>query len=185
MSLHRRTRVSLLGSRLLTVAICLLLFGCTGPAAGSDSTPPTLGWNVFERDSGGTGGTDYGANSSGLASYGHEMGFTLRAKDPEGIQSMDIGGSATWMCKSGDVGTNRNSHYAEQKHTFAPTADGKVLTEWAALLQASTNFDCPSGATFVGGTITLIGHASNYFAGVASGTLSVKIGAPCPGGTYC
>lgn len=171
-------------SQLLTIVICLLLAGCTGPADPSDSKPPTAEWNTaqLEGDLGWVSRTN-DANATSYAAFRRDLRITWRAKDPGGIQSMDIGGSASWRCSAGRLGTAKELLLAGQTQTFTPV-NGNVQTEFALMIETSTNFRCPAGSTFDSGSITMIGNASDLSGAATSGKLTLLVRAPCLEG-YC
>jgi hypothetical protein len=175
------------GQVVALLAICSwLLIGCTGQGATADSTPPTIEWNVADRDGLGIW-QDYPADARGGVLEPAALRITLRVKDPEGIKSMTIGGSWTWRCE-GEYPSFKilDDEAPPNTQILEPTTSGKVLTEFGTFVNVY-KFECPPGHTYAGGSITVDGSASNYPGALVTGklVLAVRPKWECEPGYYC
>ncbi len=159
---------------LLVVSVLLLLLTSLGcekvPMPTSDSTPPTLKWSVIP-ESGPTQQITGSGTITALA--GETYTVTLTAEDPQGIHEITLGSSTFWQCISGDIGQNHGpSLDASDVQTLQPDSDGNVLTSIFLIRDVNFGpFNCQSGYTLTGASVTLFGKGENYFGGITEGTL--------------
>ena len=142
------------------------------PLPTSDSTAPSLTWNVFDKDA--NSGVDYPATSNVSIAVNKQLRVTLRAQDGEGVKSVDLGGGSSWTCRDGDIGQAKSALFSSQHQAFTPDANNKVLTLAPLIMELTTNLDC-AGLSFAGGSISLSGKAENYFGGITMGKLTIDV----------
>ena len=138
----------------------------------SDSTPPRLQWVVRNRT------TNVSHTFNGTATMnvrrGNRFLITLNAIDRQGIHEITLGGHATWNCRSGNLGQQRDAAEKTQVQTLHPDANGHVLTR-IFLLRDSTPMPCGSGFHFAHGSETFVGTGENYSHGKTAGTLTLSV----------
>lgn len=167
---------------------CLCLFILT--AAGcqkvkkpsSDSTPPKLVWNVFNHAT--SAQADHAGSPTINAKRGESYRITLKAIDPEGVQSIQINpslgsGEMVWTCKAPPGGENiaqsKNATLAPMTQNLSPDAEGNVLTSIFLIYELNFTMECQAGWSFTSGTAKLTGRASNYFGGTTTGTITFHV----------
>lgn len=147
------------------------LWGCDDlkvKKPASDSTPPSLVWNVFNRDT--NEQADDPGNDTIKVKRGASFRITLKAKDPEGVQSIElnppppapINGVAVWLCVSSAGGRFENHSLDPLKQDLAPDADGMVLTSIPLFQNLDLSMGCKPGETFHDGSVRVTGSARNY-----------------------
>ena len=156
----------------ISIVALLALVSCSRvllPA--SDSTPPTLRWNVQNVID--STSQDFSGNGTLTVRVGDRYRVTLFADDPQGVHIISLAASTGWSCVSGDIGQNSGPGLAvPETQTFSPDSDGYVLTTALILRNAPVGpFSCPAGWTFTGATTTFIGSAENYYGGAVTGHL--------------
>ena len=68
-----------------------------------------------------------------------------------------------------------NALFASQRQDYTVDADGNVLDGAVLVTEPSTDLSCNAGYAFDAGSIQLVGKASNYYSGVTSGTLTIRV----------
>jgi hypothetical protein len=147
-----------------------LLLALVLPA--SDTTPPRLQWVVRNAT------TNVSHTLSGTATmnvrHGNIFHITLNAIDRQGIHEITLGGHATWTCRSGNLGQQRDAAKAKEVQTLHPDASGHVLTR-IFLLRDSDPMQCGNGFHFLHGSETFVGTGENYSHGKTAGTLTLNV----------
>ena len=105
--------------------------------------------------------------------HGTLFRITLNVIDPQGVHKITLGGEATWTCRSGNIGQQRNATEATQAQTLHPDANGNVLTK-IFLLRDSNSMPCSNGFHFVSGSETLAGTGENYRHVTTKATLTLN-----------
>ena|SRR6266498_1964585 len=138
----------------------------------SDSTPPRLQWVVRNAN------TNVSHTFNGTATmnvrHGTLFHITLNAIDRQGIHEITLGAHATWTCRSGNLGQQRDAAEKKQVQTLHPDASGHVLTR-IFLLRDSTAMPCGSGFHFSHGSETFAGTGENYSQGKTTATLTLNV----------
>src|SRR3954454_24068095 len=102
----------------------LLLFDALVLAA-SDDTPPRLQWVVRNAN------TNVSHTFNGTATMNVRRGtlfhITLNAIDRQCIHKITLGAHATWPCRSGNLGQQRDAAEKKQVQTLHRDASGHVL----------------------------------------------------------
>jgi hypothetical protein len=160
---------------------CLLACLClTGASCGnlkvklptSDSTPPSLVWNVFNHGS--RQQADYPGSPTVNVKRGERYRVILKAKDPEGVKSIQINpslgdGEMWWQCidppGGENLAQNKTATLGPMTQNLAPDPDGKVLTSIFLIFEMDFTMDCQVTWSFASGGAKLTGRASNYFGG--------------------
>ena len=162
---------------MLLPAVAVLFSGTCEkvPRPNSDSTSPTLEW-VVTNDGTNEQQVFQGGGSINTA-QGTTFTVTLKARDPEGVHEIRLGGSSQWSCQSGDIGQNVGpSLGSTDVQILNPDSEGNVLTEIFLLRDVEAGpYNCQSGFQLRGGTETLHGTGENYFSGVTQGTLTFHV----------
>jgi hypothetical protein len=178
------------GSLLSRVSFPWLLAGLCLSAAGcgkvvkptSDSTPPTLVWNVLNLDT--NVQADHPGSPTINAKRGERYRVILKANDTGGVKSIKInptvgGGEMSWGCKTSaggeNLGQNKDALLGPMSQDLAPDSDGKVLTSIFLIYELDFAMECQAGWSFTSGTAKLTGQASNYFGGVTTEVITFKI----------
>jgi hypothetical protein len=138
----------------------------------SDTTPPRLQWVVRNAT------TNHSRTFNGTATvdvhHGTVFHITLNAIDPQGIHEITLGGHATWTCRKGNLGQQRDAAEKTDVQTLHPDSSGNKLTR-IFLLRDSTSMPCGQGFHFLHGTETLVGTGENYSHGKTTGTLTLNV----------
>lgn len=160
---------------IVAMVTCATVLACDNKVLkpASDSTPPAITWNVLNKKT--NEGADHPAKTTLQAHWGELYHVTMRANDPEGVQSVEMGGESIWTCAVGSTVQKHETVSAAQQQTFAPDAQGYVLTMHFLLEDFDFSFDCQAGYAFTGGSVTLQATATNYFGGTATGTLKLDV----------
>ncbi len=148
----------------------LLLAALVLPA--SDATPPRLQW-VVRNKSTNVSHTFIG-NATMNVHRDARFLITLNAIDRQGIHEITLGAHATWTCRSGSLGQQRDAAEKKQVQTLHPDASGHVLTK-IFLLRDATAMPCGSGFHFDHGAETFVGTGENYAHGKTTGTLTLNV----------
>jgi len=138
----------------------------------SDPTPPRLQWVVRNAT------TNVSHTFNGTATMNVHRGtvfhIALNAIDRQGIHEITLGAHATWTCRSGNLGQQRDAAEKKQVQTLHPDASGHALTR-IFLLRDSTAMPCGSGFHFAHGSETFAGTGENYSHGKTSATLTLNV----------
>ena len=100
--------------------------------------------------------------------------ITLNAIDAQGVHKITLGGHATWTCRSGNLGQQRDAAETKQVQTLHPDANGHVLTK-IFLLRDSTAMPCSGGFHFDHGAENFAGMGENYSHGKTAATLTLSV----------
>ena len=163
----------------ITLMLLLTAIGCSNsgkvPKPSSDSTPPTLRWNVYNLDS--RTSQDISGSSTLTVQTGENYRVTLFAEDPQGIHKISLGSSTFWQCISGDIGQNHGpSLGVADIQELQPDGQNNVLTSIFLIKNATIGpFDCQSGYTFNGGDVTFSGTGENYYSGTTQAQLVLQL----------
>jgi len=137
----------------------------------SDTTPPRLQWVVRNAT------TNVSRTFNGTATmnvrHGTVFHITLNSIDRQGIHEITLGGHATWTCRSGNLGQQRDAAEKKDVQTLHPDSSGHVLTR-IFLLRDSTSMLCGNGFHFDHGSETFVGTGENYSHGETTATLTLK-----------
>jgi hypothetical protein len=156
----------------------MILAGCPNlkvKQPTSDSTPPSLVWNVFNHAT--QQQADHPGSPTINAKRGESYRLILKAKDPEGVKSIQINpnlgsGEMGWQCTDPpggeNVAQNKTATLGPMTQNLAPDANGMVLTGIFLIYELNFAMDCPAGWKFVSGGAQLTGRATNYFGGVTT-----------------
>jgi hypothetical protein len=166
------------------VVVCLIVASCQRGVQKpkSDSTPPSLVWNVFNYST--RAQSDHNGSPTINVKHGERYRITLKANDPEGVKQIRINptvgsGELVGTCKAPpggeNVAANRNATLAPMTQDLAPDANGNVLTSIFLLYDVDFKMDCPQGWSFTSGSGKLTGQASNYFSGTTTATISFTV----------
>lgn len=173
----RNTLVRLTYSCVLA-SLCLTFAGCPNLKVKqpiSDSTPPSLVWNVFNHGTGQQ--ADHPGSPTINAKRGESYRVILKANDPEGVKSIQInpslgGGEMWWQCidppGGENLAQNKTATLGPMTQNLAPDPDGMVLTSIFLIFELNFTMDCPASWSFASGGARLTGRASNYFGGVTT-----------------
>lgn len=169
---------SVRAGRALLAVLCL--GGCTGlrvPKPDSDSTPPSLVWNVFNHDT--REQADHPGSPTLHVKRGHSFRIVLKAKDPQGISAIRINptvgsGRMEWKCTgSGSIAQIQTVTLAPMTQNLSPNSDGTVLTAIFLIYEMDLALPCnPGFITYDSGSAELTGQAANYFNGVTTEKLT-------------
>ena len=167
------------------LGLCLTVAGCSNlkvKKPSSDSTPPALTWTVFNYDTSVT--KDHAGSPSLQAKRGESYRVTLKAKDPQGIKSIQINptvgsGEINWLCNDPPGGENlqqaKSALLGPMNQDLTPDANGYVLTSIFLIHDLDFSLACQPGWTFASGTATLTGRATNYYSGVTTEVITFTI----------
>jgi len=181
---HRRlASTGRIGCSFMAV-VCLAVASCQRGVKlpKSDSTPPSLVWNVFNYAT--NAQSDHNGNPTINVKRGQKYRITLKANDPEGIKQIQINPSAgsgelVWTCKAPpggeNIAQNKNATLGPMTQNLAPDSSGNVLTSIFLLYDVDFKMECQSGWSFTSGSGTLTGQASNYFSGTTTATISFNV----------
>lgn len=178
------TRVRLIYT-LVSASLCLTIAGCSDlkvkqPAA--DSTPPSLVWNVFNHAT--SQQDDHPGSPTINAKRGESYRIILKARDPEGVKSIQInpslgGGEKWWQCIDPPGGEslaqNKTETLGPMTQDLSPDQDGMVVTSVFLISELNFTMDCKSGWSFSSGSAKLTGQASNYFGGVTTEVINFTV----------
>jgi hypothetical protein len=151
-----------------------VLVGCqqvpvnTGPSA----TPPAITWSVTE-----VGGSlvQFGSNGTINIKPGRVYDVSAHAQTPSAVRSLVVGGSGSWGCRSGDVGSATTADLATQTSQQQPT-NGHA---WDTLSTFETigvgSQLCSNGFTFTSGGFSLSATATNFAGMIRTGHLALVI----------
>ena len=163
---------------LVLVSFCLTIVGCSNlkvKQPTSDSTPPSLVWNVFNHET--RRQTAYPGSPTINTKNGESYRIILKANDPEGVKSIQInpslgGGEKWWKCidppGGENLAQNKTATLGPMTQNLSPDQDGMVLTSIFLISELNFTMYCQSGWNFVSGGAKLTGRASNYFGGVTT-----------------
>jgi hypothetical protein len=182
--------VPLSANRLLAVACvslvaCTFLAGCSNvkvPKPASDSTPPSLVWNVYDHETGAQ--ADHPGSPTLQAERGDRYRVMLKAQDPQGVQSIQLnpaagGGEVSWTCADlpgpPNLQQDKNLLLGPQTQNLAPDANGYVLTSIFLIQELDFSLSCQQAWIFASGTAKLTGRATNYFGGATTETIIFSI----------
>ncbi len=173
-----RSPVATLAALLLASAA---LAGCDNlkvKKPDSDPTPPSLVWNVFNRET--NEQADHPGNPTLNVKRGDSFRIMLKASDPQGVQSIELnpslgGGEMAWTCLDPPVGQNKTATFGPLKQDLAPDASGMVLTSIFLIQNLDFAMPCPPGFTFGGGNAKLTGRATNYFGGATTSVITFTV----------
>ena len=167
------------------VSLCLTFAGCSNLRVKqpiSDSTPPSLVWNVFNYAT--QQQTDFPGSTTINAKLGERYRVILKANDPEGVKFILINpaygdGEIGWRCNhySGgeNVAQNKTLTLGSKSQNLAPDANGMVLTSIFLIFELNFELDCQAGWSFASGRAQLTGQAGNYFGGVSTEIIKFAI----------
>ena len=166
------------------VVVCMAVASCQRGVKlpKSDSTPPSLVWNVFNYAT--NAQSDHNGNPTINVKRGEKYRITLKANDPEGVKQIQINPSAgsgelVWTCKAPpggeNIAQNKNATLGPMTQNLAPDSSGNVLTSIFLLYDVDLKMECQSGWSFTSGSGTLTGQASNYFGGKTTATISFNV----------
>jgi hypothetical protein len=163
-------------ARLLVLALLQtwLVAACEQTAdAKHDSSVPTLVWHVQNL----TTQDEFDFAGSGRLTGTHTDAFlvTLTAADPEGIESISLGGESSRVCAMDAIAQSIDALYAGQSCTLMPNADGNVPTEISLELSITAEGTCDEGWVWQGTTILLFGTGANFEDGMSDGMLAMDI----------
>ena len=182
--LHREPRAWLRFLCLMTVpwVAAVGCNGCTVKKPSSDSTPPSLVWNVFNHNT--SEQADHPGSPTLNAKRGERYRVILKANDPEGVNWIKINpavgdGEMAWQCRTSSNGENlaqnKDALLGPQSQNLSPDANGNVLTSIILIYELDFTMECQPGWNFNGGTAKLKGQASNYFGGVTTEVITFKV----------
>jgi hypothetical protein len=172
-------------SVVVVMSLCGILAGCNDVKVkkpASDSTPPSLVWNVFNHGTGAQ--ADHVGSPTLNAKRGESYRITLKAKDTGGVQSIQINpsvgsGELSWQCLDPpggeNVAANKNAVLGPQSENLSPDSNGMVLSSVFLLYELDLAMECQSGWSFKSGTAHLTGRATNYFGGVTTEELKFNV----------
>ena len=163
--------------------LCLAIASCQKvPQPKSDSTPPSLVWNVFNY--GTSAQADHNGNPTINVKRGEKYRITLKANDPEGVKQIKLNpslgsGELSWTCKAPpggeNVAQNKNATLGPLVQDLSVDANGNVLTSIFLLQDVDFTMECQSGWSFTSGSGKLTGQASNFFNGTTTATISFNV----------
>jgi hypothetical protein len=162
---------------LITLMLLLLAAGCSPavPKPTSDSTPPTLRWHILNKAD--NSSQDIQGSGKIAAHMGDFYVVTFFAEDPQGIHKINLSSNIFWQCISGSVAQNHGpSLGVTNSNTLQPDGQGNVVMSTFLIENANiSSFDCQSGYTFNGGSLTFSGQGENYFNGTTKATLVFNV----------
>ena len=162
--------------------VCLAIPSCQTKLPKSDSTPPSLVWNVL--NTGTSAQADHNGSPTINVKHGEKYRITLKANDPEGVKQIQINpslgsGELSWTCKAPpgpeNIAQNKNATLAPMTQNLSPDSNGNVLTSIFLLYDVDFTMACQSGWSFTSGSGKLTGQASNYFNGTTTATISFNV----------
>ena len=165
--------------------VCFTFAGCADlkvklPASGS--TPPALIWNVYNHDTGAQ--ADHPGSPTINAKRGEHYRIILKAKDPEGVKSIQINptlgsGEMSWTCKAPpggeNIAQNKDATFGKMAQNLAPDSNGYVLTSIFLIFELDFSMDCQASWNFTAGNAKLTGRASNYFGGTTTEVIKFNV----------
>lgn len=171
--------------RLLFLLAILAVAACSNlkvKQPSSDSTPPSLVWNVYDFGTGAQ--ADHPGSPTLNAKRGAHYRITLKANDPEGVKSIQLNptlgsGEMSWQCLDPPGGENlaqnKNATFGPMTQNLAPDSNGYVLTSIFLIQELSFAMDCQPGWSFAFGSAKLTGRASNYFGGTTTEVIQFNV----------
>lgn len=169
----------------LITAVCLPFAGCADlkvKKPASDSTPPTLVWNVYNHETGAQ--ADHPGSPTLNAKRGEHYRIILKAINPGGISSIKINptigsGEIAWTCKAPPGGENvaqsKTATLKGMTQNLAPDSNGYVLTSIFLIFELDFTLECQAGWNFSAGHAQLTGRATNYFGGTTTEVIKFNI----------
>jgi hypothetical protein len=169
----------------LAASACLALAACSNlkvKLPSSDSTPPSLVWTVFSYDTNAT--KDHAGSPDLQAKLGERYRVTLKAKDPQGVKSIQVNpspgtGEINWLCNDSPGGEPlqqaKHALLGPMTQNLSPDSNGYVLTSIFLIHDLDFALTCPSGWTFAGGNAKLTGRATNYHGGVTTAVITFAV----------
>jgi hypothetical protein len=147
----------------------------------SDSSPPSLVWNVYSFNTGVQ--ADHPGSPTLGAHHGEHYRITLKANDPQGVKQIQLNpslgsGEISWTCHStgGEpLGQSKTATLGPMTQDLSPDSSGQVLTGIFLMQELDIALDCQSGWSFQGGQVKLTGRATNYFGGVTTETFHMQV----------
>lgn len=148
----------------------------------SDSTPPTLVWNVYNHSTGAQ--ADHSGSPTLVVKRGEAHRIMLKANDPEGVKQIQLnpsvgGGGMAWQCvtppSSGSLAQSKTSVIGPQTQDLSPDASGLVLTSIFLIQEMPFAMECQAGWLFNSGSAQLTGRASNYFGGTTTEVIHFNV----------
>ena len=162
---------------LIMLMLLLLAAGCSPavPKPTSDSTPPTLRWQILNKAD--NSSQDISGGGTIAAHIGDFYVVTFFAEDQQGIHKISLASNVSWQCASGDTAQNHGPSLGSPiSQTLQPDSQGNVLTSIFLIQNADLGtFDCQSGYAFNGGNLTFSGQGENYFNGTTPGKLVFNV----------
>jgi hypothetical protein len=165
------------------MVVCLAIASCQKvKMPKSDSTPPSLVWNVFNYAT--SAQSDHNGSPIITVKRGEKYRITLKANDPEGVKQIQINptlgsGELVWTCKAPpggeNVAQNKNATLGPMTQNLAPDSSGNVLTSIFLMYDVDFTMECQAGWNFTSGSGKLTGQASNYFGGTTTATISFNV----------
>ncbi len=183
MRILRSNLLSCFGWSFVAAALLITMASCQKvKKPKSDSTPPSLAWNVLNLVTGQQ--ADHAGSPTINARRGERFQVTLKANDPEGVKSIQLNpglgsGEMAWTCKAPpggeNVAQNKNAVLGPQTQNLAPDANGNVLT--GIFLRQDLDFamECQTSWIFISGSAKLTGQATNYFAGTTTEAITFNV----------
>lgn len=159
--------------------------GCAGlkvKQPASDSTPPSLVWNVFNHDT--REQADHPGSPAIQVQRGGSYRIILKANDPQGVQSIQMnpvlgGGELWWQCVTPPGGENlaqnKTATLGPLTQNLSPDGNGMVLTSIFLIQEMSFAMECQPGWNFASGGGKLTGRSSNYFGGITTEVISFSV----------
>lgn len=166
-------------------SLCLLAAGCANlkvKKPASDSTPPSLVWNVFNHET--RAQADHPGSPTLNVKRGQAHRIILKAQDPQGVSSIQInptlgGGELWWQCADPPGGENlaqnKTATLGPSTQNLSPDSEGNVLTSIFLIQELSLTMECQPGWSYVSGGGKLTGRASNYFGGVTTEVITFVV----------
>jgi hypothetical protein len=172
--MHVTSKKKKLGALVGAAVGTAVLLGCQQVPvnSGPSATPPAITWSVTQ-----VGGSlvQFGANGTINIKPGQVYDVSAHAQTPSGVRSLVVGGSGSWGCRSGDVGSATTADLATQTSQQQPT-NGQA---WDTLSTFETigvgSQLCSNGFTFTSGGFSLIATATNFAGMVRTGHLALVI----------
>ena len=165
------------------IVICLVIASCQRvQKPKSDSTPPSLVWNVFNYAT--SAQSDHNGSPTINVKHGERYRITLKANDPEGVKQIQFNptvgsGELVWTCKAPpggeNVAQNKNATLNGLAQDLFPDTSGNVSTSTFLLYDVDFKMECQQGWSFTSGSGKLTGQASNYFSGTTTATISFTV----------
>jgi len=177
-SLRRLLTLAPLRIRPMGLLAPLVLVGCCGKVAkpSSDTSPPSLSWEVTNRDSGSTS-TFSVAGGVFQTLPGVTYQITLRAADAGGVEHVVLTGGGSYTCLQPGLARVENMDVAAQDVVLQPNGNDQVDTCWALVtFLDSGGWDCGAGFRFGGGNLILHGTAIDYFSNRTESHLTLSRG---------